>query len=67
VLLELQAPGDLPARGLVRLEALGSSSAWFPWALLDAAALPAVAAAAELGVEDLWSAEGRHFASLRPV
>jgi SAM-dependent methyltransferase len=67
VLLELQAPGDLPARGLVRLEALGSSSAWFPWALLDAAALPAAAAAADLRVEDLWGGEGRHFASLRPV
>ena len=67
VLLELQVPGDLPARGLVRLEALGGSSAWFPWALLDAAGLPAAAAPAGLRVEELWSGEGRDFAALRPV
>ena len=67
VLVELQAPGDLPARGQVRLEALGSTSDWFPWALLGAAGLPAVAAEAGLEVEELWRGEGREFAALRPA
>ena len=64
VLLELQAPCDLPARGRVRLEALGSTSDWFPWALVGTALLPGVAAEAGLRVEELWRGEGRLFAAL---
>ena len=67
VLVELQPPGELPASGRVRLETPGrrqASSAWFPWALLDAAGLPAAATRAGLRVTEQWSDEGRDFAAL---
>ncbi len=65
VLVEL-SPGDPPA-GPVRLEGLGTASAWFRWALLGRATLPAVASAAGLDVSETWSSHGRVFASLSPA
>ena len=52
--------------GEVRLEALGCTTAWFPWTLLDGPALPQVAAQAGLRVAERWSAQGRPFAALTP-
>lgn len=68
VLCELHTGPDGGARpGRVRLEGLGTTSAWFPWALLGAAALPAVAEAAGFTVLTGWSAGGREFAALAPA
>lgn len=66
VLVELSPLADPPS-GPVRLEGLGTTSAWFRWALLGRATLPAVAAAAGLAVRETWSAHGRPFAALAPV
>lgn len=66
VLVELSPLAD-PSTGPVRLEGLGSTSAWFRWALLGRATLPAAAAAAGLDVRETWSAHGRVFAALTPV
>ena len=66
VLVELTPGVEQPA-GPVRLEGLGSTSAWFPWALLGRSGLPAVAAAAGLGLSETWSASGRLFAVLTPL
>lgn len=66
VLVELSPLADPPS-GPVRLEGLGTISAWFRWALLGRSMLPAVAAAAGLGVRETWSAHGRPFAALTPV
>ena len=52
--------------GDVRLEALGCATAWFPWALVDGAALAEAAADAGLRVAERWTASGRPFAALRP-
>lgn len=57
-----QAPG-----GMVRLEGLGATSAWFPWTLLGKDSLPAVASAAGLIVYETWSMRGRDFASLEAI
>lgn len=66
VLVEL-SPVANPPGGRVRLEGLGTTSAWFRWALLGTATLPAAAAAAGLEVRDSWSAHGRQFAALTPA
>jgi SAM-dependent methyltransferase len=63
VLCELHV-GPEPGPGPVRLEGLGTASAWFSWALVGTPSLPATAAAAGLGVEELWSVDGRDFAAL---
>ena len=63
VLVELH-PGSEPPPGPVRLEGLGTTSAWFPWALLGRAGLPTAAAAAGLDVRETWCAHGRVFAAL---
>lgn len=62
VLCELHADGD--GAGPVRLEGLGVTSAWFPWAFVGRTALPATAAAAGLRVEETWRSTGRSFAVL---
>lgn len=66
VLVEL-TPGAEQPPGPVRLEGLGSSSAWFRWALLGTSALPSVSAAAGLAVLETWSAHDRLFAALTPM
>ena len=63
VLVELHA-GPEPAPGLVRLEGLGATSAWFRWATLGSSAVAATAGAAGLAVHETWSAHGREFADL---
>ncbi|HWH27589.1 MAG TPA: class I SAM-dependent methyltransferase [Mycobacteriales bacterium] len=63
VLVELQpVAGERPVTA--RLEGLGTTSAWFPWALVGADAVAGVAARAGLRVTEQWSAEGRDFAAL---
>ncbi len=66
VLCELH-PGVGASTGPVRLEALGCTSAWFPWTLLALAELPVAAAAAGFAVAESWAADGRDFASLAPA
>ena len=67
VLCELHPEADGGATGPVRLEGLGVTSAWFPWALLGPAALAGTAAAASLAVVETWDAADRTFAALAPV
>ena len=62
VLCELHVDGE--TTGPVRLEGLGVTSAWFPWAFVSRAALPGTAAAAGLRVEETWRSAGRSFAAL---
>ena len=66
VLVEL-SPGAEPPAGPVRLEGLGTTSSWFPWALLGRASLSATAAAAGLDVRETWSSHGRLFTALAPI
>ncbi len=66
VLCELHVGRAVPS-GQVRLEGLGTTSAWFSWAMLGRRGLPEAAAAAGLAVEETWSAQGRRFAALLPV
>ncbi|MFP5220439.1 MAG: class I SAM-dependent methyltransferase [Actinomycetes bacterium] len=63
VLVELQPiAGERPVTA--RLEALGTTSDWFPWALVGADAVDGVAARAGMRVVEQWSVEGRDFAAL---
>lgn len=57
-------PGSEPPAGPVRLETLGTASAWFAWAVVGTAGLAAAAQAAGLRVRDAWSAGGRDFSAL---
>lgn len=63
VLVELSPGGEAPA-GPVRLEGLGTTSAWFPWALLGKDTLSATASTAGFAVVETWSCQGRLFAAL---
>ncbi len=65
VLVELH-PGPPAPVGPVRLETLGTTSAWFSWALVGKASLPAAAQAAGLRVQETWTAGGRDFTALVP-
>ena len=65
-LVELH-PEPAPPVGPVRLETLGTTSAWFSWALVGTAGLPAAASAAGLRVDETWSAGGRQFTALVPA
>jgi len=56
------APGADPFR--IRIEADGSTSAWFPWARVTAETIEAPAATAGLVVTERWSDGGRHFCAL---
>lgn len=62
VLCELHPDGE--PTGPVRLEGLGVTSAWFPWAFVGRAALAPTAAAAELRVQATWRSADRSFAAL---
>ena len=61
---ELHPEADAGTAGPVRLEGLGVTSAWFPWALLGAAGLAGAAGAAGLAVDATWETEGRTFSTL---
>lgn len=63
ILCELH-PGTDPGPGLVRLESLSRTSAWFRWGLLGKGTLLAASAAAGLRVRETWSSHGRDFAAL---
>ncbi len=67
VLCELHPDGDHTAPGPVRLEDLGTTSAWFPWALLGPAGVSAAADTAGLAVNEQWEQDGRCFAALTRV
>ena len=67
VVCELHPEADGVASGPVRLEGLGVTSAWFPWALLGTGALTETAAGAGLAVERTWETAGRTFATLTIV
>ena len=67
VLCELHPDGDVAATGPVRLEGLGATSAWFPWALVGPGALQGAAGAAGMVVDDVWSHDGRQFAAMLAV
>lgn len=66
IVCELHADGDGDAYGPVRLEGLGVTSAWFPWALLGRGALAETARAAGLTAETTWETGGRTFSILTP-
>ena len=67
VLCELHPEGDGAAPGPVRLEGLGTTSAWFPWALLGPVGVASAAAPAGLTVTERWERDGRLFARLTPA
>lgn len=64
VLCELHPDEETAATGRVRLEGLGATSSWFPWALIGRAGLAKAAAGAHLAVADSWDEDGRRFALL---
>lgn len=63
VLCELH-PGTDPGVGLVRLESLGRTSAWFRWGLLGRDTVVAASMAAGLRVRETWTSHDRQFAVL---
>lgn len=65
VLLDLQGTGAHVRTDRVRLRAGDLASDWFHWSSLPTGALPAVAAAAGFGVQDVWCSAGRWQAELR--
>lgn len=66
VLAEVDPPGMTTRSCVVRIEsATGRRSESFPWAHVGADAVHQVAAEAGLTVAELWTEEGRWFASLR--
>jgi len=67
VLVEIERNGVGYRTTRVRLERGTEASEWFPWAHIGADAVAAAAARADLRVDEVWSAGGRSFATLRPV
>lgn len=63
-LVELEPPGSPLRREQVRLCHAGSASAWFPWAYVGADHITDVAYDAGLGQVDIWTVDGRWFASI---
>jgi SAM-dependent methyltransferase len=63
-LVELDPPGAPLRREQVRLCHAGSASAWFPWAYVGADHITEVAEDAGLGGVEIWSVDGRWFASI---
>lgn len=58
--------GSTPADPFrIRIEADGTTSAWFPWARVTADTIEAPAATAGLVTTERWTDGGRHFCSLR--
>ena len=63
-IVELEAPGSPLRREQVRLCDAGSASAWFPWAYVGADHIAEVASDAGLGPVEIWTVDGRWFASI---
>jgi SAM-dependent methyltransferase len=63
-IVELEAPGSALRREQVRLCDAGSASAWFPWAYVGADHIAGVASDAGLGPVEIWTVDGRWFASI---
>jgi len=63
-IVELEAPGSPLRREHVRLCDTDSASAWFPWAYVGADHIAEVATAAGLGPVEIWTVDGRWFASI---
>ena len=63
-LVELEPPGSPLRREQVRLCHAGSASAWFPWAYVGTDHITDVAYDAGLGQVDIWTVDGRWFASI---
>lgn len=67
IVCELHPDVEGAPSGPVRLEGLGVTSDWFPWALLGRGALDETAAAAGLAVDATWENGSRMFSSLHAV
>ena len=65
VLVELEPPASASRARRVRLESPRATSGWLPWHFVAADEVGAPAAAAGLGVAELWTEGGRWFARLR--
>jgi hypothetical protein len=63
-IVELEPPGSPLRREQVRLCHAGSASAWFPWAYVGADHITDVADDAGLGEVEIWTVDGRWFASI---
>jgi len=63
-IVELEPPGSPLRREQVRLCHGGSASAWFPWAYVGADQITDVAGDAGLGEVEIWTVDGRWFASI---
>ena len=63
-IVELEPPGSPLRREQVRLCHGGSASAWFPWAYVGADQITDVAYDAGLGEVEIWTVDGRWFASV---
>ncbi len=64
VLAELSAPDVGSAVHQMRVETEASVSPWFPWAVVSASDIGAVARSSGYAVYESWSAAGRWFAEL---
>ena len=63
-LVEIEPPGTPLRQEQVRLCHAGLASAWFPWAYVGADHITDVAYAAGLGQVEIWTVDGRWFASI---
>jgi SAM-dependent methyltransferase len=63
-LVEVEPPGALLAREMVRLSHAGSFSSWFPWASIGADQITELSLSAGLTVTEIWTGAGRWFAAL---
>jgi SAM-dependent methyltransferase len=63
-LVEVEPPGALLVRELVRLTHAGRSSAWFPWASLGADQVDGISHGTGLSLAETWTDAGRWFVSL---
>jgi len=63
-IVEVEPPGSPLRREQVRLCHGGSASAWFPWAYVGADHITDVAYDAGLGEVEIWTVDGRWFASI---
>lgn len=67
VFVEVGSPGSATRSMQVEMDLGGHRSMPFPWAVVAADDLAAIAASAGLGMDDLWEAGGRWFSQLAIV